>query len=75
MNDVILNLDKLCKENKSRDLYIGYPFVEGYIDSTSFVRMPFFLIPVEVFNDNNEIPILWKYKINKLGINFFVITF
>jgi len=72
MNDVILNLDKLCKENKSRDLYIGYPFVEGYIDSTSFVRMPFFLIPVEVFNDNNEWFIRKKIE-SKIKINRYLI--
>lgn len=72
MNSVVLNLDKLCRGNKSRDLYVGYPFVEGYIDSTSFVRMPFFLIPVEIFNDNNEWFIRKKIE-SKIKINRYLL--
>ncbi|BAK80932.1 helicase [Candidatus Arthromitus sp. SFB-rat-Yit] len=72
MNNVSLNLDKLCKGNKRSDLYIGYPFIEGYIDNVGFVRMPFFLIPVEVFSENNEWFIRKMLK-RKIKINRYLI--
>ena len=52
MSNIIVDLGLLCGNNKSKSLYIGYPFVEGYIDNKNYIKMPLFLIPVKLFSKN-----------------------
>lgn len=49
------NIKTLTKEIKSieketgrYELYIGYPFVEGYFKDKTFIKSPLFLFPVEI---------------------------
>lgn len=71
MSNIIVNLGILCGNSKSKSLYIGYPFVEGYIDSKNYIKMPLFLIPVKLFSKN----ISWfieKDLNSKIKINRYV---
>lgn len=54
MSNVILDLEILNKNFKNQSLYIGYPFVEGYVDGENYIKMPIFLVPVKLFNENNS---------------------
>ena len=69
MSGIISDLEILCKDDKEKYLYVGYPFVEGYVDEKNYVRMPLFLIPIRLFNENNswylEKNLNQKIEINK----------
>lgn len=69
MSGIISDLEVLCKDDKEKYLYVGYPFVEGYVDEKNYVRMPLFLIPIRLFNENNswylEKNLNQKIEINK----------
>lgn len=69
MSNVILDLVTLYGKNESKSLYIGYPFVEGYIDNKNYVKMPIFLIPIKLFSKDSswfiEKDLNSKIRINK----------
>lgn len=55
------NIKTLIKEIKSTEketgryeLYIGYPFVEGYFKDKTFTKAPVFLFPIEVNKKGNK---------------------
>lgn len=72
MSNVILDLEILNKNFKNGSLYIGYPFIEGYVDGENYIKMPLFLIPVKLFNKDNS----WYLKKdlnNEIEINNYLI--
>lgn len=49
------------KETGRYELYIGYPFVEGYFKDKTFIKAPLFLFPVEAIKKGD----IWALK-NKI---------
>uniref|UniRef100_UPI0018AC5253 AAA domain-containing protein n=1 Tax=Clostridium cuniculi TaxID=2548455 RepID=UPI0018AC5253 len=52
------------KETGRYELYIGYPFVEGYFKDKTFIKAPLFLFPVEAIKKGD----IWALK-NKIDEN------
>ena len=53
MKSLIKEVDDVYKETGRRELYIGYPFVEGSLKDKTFVRAPLFLFPIRVLKDGD----------------------
>lgn len=54
LQDIIRDFEQMVDRSEQEDIYIGYPFVEGYINKDNFIRLPLFLIPITLIHDNNE---------------------
>lgn len=54
MMDMISDLEILNRNFKNKNVYLGYPFVEGYINEKNYVTMPLFLIPIKLLIKNNS---------------------
>ena len=48
IKSLIKEVKSIKKETGRYELFIGYPFVEGYFKDKTFIKAPLFLFPVEV---------------------------
>ena len=63
MNALLKEIKSTLKETGRYELYVGYPFVEGYFKDKTFVKAPLFLFPVEVIKKGDKWYI--KNKVNE----------
>lgn len=54
INYLFREINSLEKETGRYELYIGYPFVEGYFKEGTFTKAPLFLFPVKVFENKGN---------------------
>lgn len=47
-------IDEVNKETGRRELFIGYPFVEGNLKDNTFIRAPLFLFPVKLIKSGDS---------------------
>ncbi len=72
MLNINFDLEILCGKKQERNLYIGYPFIEGYMDMQTYLNMPLFLIPVKIFNEKNAWYIQKNFN-DKVQINKYLL--
>lgn len=58
IKSLIKEIKSTEKETGRYELYIGYPFVEGYFKDKTFIKAPLFLFPVEVIKKGD----IWALK-------------
>ncbi|MBM6820642.1 DUF4011 domain-containing protein, partial [Clostridium saudiense] len=64
IKSLIKEIKSTEKETGRYELYIGYPFVEGYFKDKTFIKAPLFLFPVEAIKKGD----IWTLK-NKIDEN------
>lgn len=63
LNTLLKEIKSTFKETGRYELYVGYPFVQGYFKDKTFVKAPLFLFPVEVIKKRDKWYI--KNKVNE----------
>lgn len=51
---LVREISSIEKETGRYELYVGYPFVEGYFKDKTFVKAPLLLFPVRIYNKNDN---------------------
>lgn len=76
LSTLIREANSIYREKGDFDLYIGYPFVEGYFEDDDFcVRAPLVLFPVKVEKTNKKIVIEIDYSKDILYNNVLILLY
>ena len=70
-NEASVHLRKICKkdnflfeERGAKDLYWGWPYVEGKFNTGNIVRCPLLYFPVELIEQNNNWYLTFRKDVN-----------